>query len=66
MNTCRDDLHTARTHLRQAAQAMGDRILGRDVASHLRQAAKHVLQAGVAAIDEREQETAKAAPTTPH
>ena len=65
MSTCGDDLLDARTHLRQAARAMGDRILGRDVASHLRQAAKHALKAGVAAIEEHEQEAAKAAPTTP-
>jgi hypothetical protein len=65
MTTCHDDLHDARIHLRQAARAMGDRILGRDVANHLRQAAKHALKAGVAALEECEQEAAKPAPNTP-
>jgi hypothetical protein len=49
-----ENLKDARTHLRQAAQAMEERVLGKDVASHLRQAARSVLQAGLAAIDERE------------
>ena len=35
------------------AQAMEERVLGKDVASHLRQAARSVLQAGLAALDER-------------
>jgi hypothetical protein len=48
-----DKLKDARTHLRQAAQALEDRVLGADTANHLRQAARSVLQAGLAALDER-------------
>lgn len=56
MDAC-DDLKQAHTHLRQAARAFEDRVLGREVTSHLRQAAKSVLKAGLAAIDERERGT---------
>lgn len=59
--TC-DQLKDARTHLRHAAQAMEERVLGKDVASHLRQAARSMLQAGIAAIDEREQRPAGETP----
>lgn len=57
MEAC-DNIKDARTHLRQAARAFEDRVLGREVTSHLRQAAKSVLKAGLAAIDERERGTA--------
>lgn len=57
MDAC-DDIKQARTHLRQAARAFEDRVLGREVTSHLRQAAKSVLKAGLAAIDERERDAA--------
>jgi hypothetical protein len=57
MEAC-DDIKAARTHLRQAARALEDRVLGREVTSHLRQAAKSMLKAGIAAIDERERGTA--------
>ncbi len=50
MDTC-DKLKDARTHLHQAAQALQDRVLGQDAAKHLRQAARSVLQAGLAALD---------------
>ncbi len=53
MEAC-DKIKDAHTHLRHAAQAMEERVLGKDVASHLRQAARSVLQAGLAAIDERD------------
>ena len=57
MDAC-DDIKQARTHLRLAARAFEDRVLGREVTSHLRQAAKSVLKAGLAAIDERERDAA--------
>ena len=63
METC-DKIKDARTHLRQAAQAMEERVLGKDVASHLRQAARSMLQAGLAAIDERDRRTADEPPKT--
>jgi hypothetical protein len=53
MEAC-DKIKDARTHLRHAAQAMEERVLGKDVAGHLRQAARSMLQAGLAAIDERD------------
>lgn len=56
MDAC-DDLKQAHTHLRHAARAFEDRVLGREVTSHLRQAAKSMLKAGLAAIDERERGT---------
>ena len=73
MESC-DKIKDARTHLRQAAQAMEERVLGREVASHLRQAARSMLQAGLAAIDERDHRghetpakpAASTTPTTTH
>lgn len=59
--TC-DQFKDARTHLRQAAQAMEERVFGKEVVSHLRQAARSMLQAGIAAIDEREQRRTGDAP----
>jgi hypothetical protein len=60
METC-DKLKDARAHLRQAAQAMEERVLGKDVAKHLRDAARSMLQAGLAAIDERDRRAGEAA-----
>ena len=57
MEAC-DQIKDARTHLRHAAQAMEERVLGKDVTSHLRQAARSMLQAGLAAIDERDRRAA--------
>jgi hypothetical protein len=54
MDACNDRLKDARSHLHQAAQAMEERVIGRDAASHLRQAMRSILQAGIAAIDERD------------
>ena len=54
MESCHEDLKQARQHLRQAAAAVEERLLGKDVVSHLRQAARSALKAGIAAIDERE------------
>ncbi len=65
MDTC-DKLKDARTHLRQAAQALEDRVLGKDAASHLRQAARSVLQAGLDALDKHlPKDVPPAAPTPP-
>lgn len=64
MEAC-DKIKDARNHLRHAAQAMEERVLGKDVASHLRQAARSVLQAGLAAIDERDHRTQPAAHDAP-
>ena len=73
MESC-DKIKDARTHLRQAAHAMEERVLGHAVASHLRQAARSMLQAGLAAIDERDHRAhetpakpaASTTPTTTH
>ncbi len=64
MEAC-DKIKDARNHLRHAAQAMEERVLGKDVASHLRQAARSVLEAGLAAIDKREHRTDATATDTP-
>jgi hypothetical protein len=58
MESC-DKIKDARNHLRQAAHAFEDRVLGKDVAQHLRQAARSALQASIAALDEREQRAGK-------
>ncbi len=64
MDTC-DKLKDARTHLRQAAHAIEDRVLGADAANHLRQAARSVLQAGLAALDERMKKSESETKTPP-
>ncbi len=48
------DLKAAADHLKQAVEATAERIVGSPAAHHLRQAMKHVLVAGVKAIDEAE------------
>jgi len=62
MDTSRDHLHSAREHAEAAAgrmhQALCD-VMGSELRDRLRSAAKHVLLAGVAALD------AKLKPTTP-
>ena len=68
------EIDQAREHLRQAARAFGERLVGNDTAHHLRQATRHALLAGVAAIDRAEAShpaseaptaTPPATPTTP-
>ena len=49
-----------REHLHQAKQSM--REAHGSVSSHLRDAARHLLQAGLAALDAREAKTPPAAP----
>ncbi len=50
----REQLRQAGEQLRQAHDATVERIIGQETAGHLRQAARHVLQAGLAAIDAAE------------
>jgi hypothetical protein len=57
MRACQEDLKDARDHLRKAASAMQERILGRDLTHHLRQSLRSVLKAGISAIDDAEQIT---------
>jgi len=64
MDTC-DKLKDAHAHLRQAAHALEDRVLGQDVANHLRQAARSVLQAGLDALDKHTHKDAPPATQTP-
>jgi len=58
MNTCQHDakehLHKAREHLHEAARVWTDHLIHPEVRSHLRDAARSVLQAGIAAIDAEE------------
>jgi hypothetical protein len=72
--TCpvREHLHQAVEELAQAHEATVERLLGERTAGHLRQAARHALQAGLAAIDAADQrarartscgETERAGPT---
>ena len=58
MSTHCDHLKSAKSHVHQAAEAMGDHLLPREVRHHLRNAAKHALLAGVAALDAAEQRSA--------
>jgi len=63
MRACQEDLKDARAHLRQAANAFQERILGRDLTHHLRQSLRSVLKAGISAIDECEQ--SRSSPSAP-
>jgi hypothetical protein len=56
MDTCDDDIKSARKHLRLAFASAEERVLGREVVGHLRQAARHLLKAGISKIDEVESE----------
>jgi hypothetical protein len=62
--TCpvRDELHQAHTEFRQAAGAFADHVFGAGTRDHLRNAARHALKAGLAALDKDEQ---RAKPPTP-
>jgi hypothetical protein len=56
MEACDDDIKNARKHLRLAFASAEERVLGREVVGHLRQALRHVLKAGISKIDEVESE----------
>lgn len=59
MSTCqheaKEHLHQAGDHLHQAARAWADQFVHPEVRSHLRDAARSVLKAGIAAIDAAEE-----------
>ena len=63
MSSCSSspEIDQAREHLKKAAEAFGDRLIGKDTAHHLRQAARSALLAGVSAIDKAEARQAKPA-----
>jgi hypothetical protein len=50
----RHQLHEATESLRRAHAAFVDRAIGPETAANLRSAARHVLQAGLAALDRAE------------
>lgn len=54
MSTPGDELKQSLDNLRKAADTVADKILGNEIAGHLREAAKHGLRAAKAAIDEAE------------
>lgn len=54
MSAAHDELKHAHDSLKAASQALADRVLGTETRGHLREAARHVLKAGLAAIDEDE------------
>jgi len=58
MNTQCDHMKNAQSHAHKAAEAMGDHLLPREVRDHMRSAMKHVLLAGVAALNAAEQRSA--------
>jgi hypothetical protein len=58
MSAAHDELKHAHDELKAAAQVVADRILGAETRGHLRQAARHVLKAGLAALDEGEKSCA--------
>ena len=68
MDTSRDHLHSAREHAEAAAgrmhQAACD-LVGSEVREHLRSAARHLLLAGVAALDAKLKPVAPAAEVAP-
>ena len=49
-----DELKLAAKHLYGAADSTFERIVGKDLRSHMRSAVRHIFQAGVAAVDESE------------
>jgi hypothetical protein len=49
-----DELKNALDNLRKAADAVGDRVLGKDVTGHLRDAARSGIRAAKAALDAAE------------
>ena len=53
-----DHMKNAKSHVHQAAEAMGEHLLPREVRDHMRSAMKHVLLAGVAALNAAEQRSA--------
>ncbi len=58
--TCpvRDELHQAGSELKHAADKFTDAIIGEGTRDHLRNAARHVLKAGIAALDKAEKKMA--------
>ena len=58
--TCpvRDELHQAGNELKHAADKFTDAIIGEGTRDHLRNAARHVLKAGIAALDKAEKKMA--------
>ena len=63
MSAVHDELKQAQEAVRHAASSVADRILGTETRGHLRDAARHALRAGLAALDEadrRSQAPAKA------
>jgi len=50
-----DELKNALDNLRKAADAVSDRVLGKEVTGHLREAAKSGIRAARAVLDEAEQ-----------
>ena len=64
--TTREHLHrageAARKAARTASEDLGQRLVSNEVRGHLRSAARHVLQAGLAALDAHEARVAR--PTT--
>ena len=68
--TCpvREELHHAGTELQHAADKFTDAILGDGTRQHLRNAVRHALKAGIAALDQAEERAKQAhshqAPTT--
>ncbi len=61
MTTAKDELHHAAEEIHRAASALADHLIGSDARKHLRQAARHALQAGLASLDECERKEAKCA-----
>ena len=49
-----DELKNALDNLRKAADAVSDRVLGKEVTGHLREAAKSGIRAAKAVLDEAE------------
>lgn len=55
----REHLHQARTHLHEAVRIWSDQLVDPQVRGHLRQAARSVLNAGLAAVDAADRRAAE-------
>jgi len=50
-----DDLKNAAEHMRHAAETMAEKVLGEETQGHLREAARHVVQAARSALDQADE-----------
>lgn len=64
-NAAREHLRQAGSHLHEAARVWADQLVDPKVRGHLRQAARSVLEAGLAAVDAAERRDQARSTATP-